>query len=142
MDVLSQLGIDISIVYQFFTFVGVWVFLKAMFFKPMMVYLKKREAKTTLLAEQISEMKAKLGQRRQVYENGRADIFRQAGETLDRYRKEGTQLHQDMLVGGHVEALKIQSEGRATLRKECAILKEELILRLNEAKKGLKVLWN
>ncbi len=140
LEILTQLNLNISVVYHFFLFIFAWLFLQAAFFKPLLSHLNKREEKTTLFADQIREMKIKLQDRKEEYQGAKSQVYQESAEVLLQFRKKATQTYQEGATKGRADAMLQLAKGREKLLKKHEALSKELILHLNETKSHLKYL--
>ncbi len=140
--VLQQLGINSSIWVQLALFIVAFLILHLFFFTPMMKYLKKREEKTTLLAEQIKEVQIKFEEKQTAYKTEKANLYREVTGILNGYRKQAEGAHHQLVNDGKTKSLETLTQGRTAFMKEYEQVKKELILRINEAETSLvKTLW-
>ena len=141
-NIISQLNLNISITYHFLLFGVSWGLLSLYFFKPMMEYLKKRDQKTTLLSDQIREMKLKLEDLKSAYSEAKVQIHLESHEILSKHHKQGNDLYQELVTKARVSAIEQLNKKRQELQKEKVRVSGELILQLNEVKKLIQTVMN
>jgi F0F1-type ATP synthase membrane subunit b/b' len=117
-----------------------WVVLHFLFFKPLLSHLSRREEKTTLLVEQIREMKMKLQDLRQAYQEGKTQIYQECSEILGQAQKESANSRNLIVSKAKNDAFSHLNKERKRLSDEAASVSKNLILALSETQKALKEL--
>ena len=136
-NILVQMGLNQSFFLHFVLFACLMFFLKFFFFNPLLRHLYKRDEKTTLLAEQINELKTKSYERIQSYQREKSKIQRAYAELLNQYQRQASEAYREIILDGRSRALGQLGRHRENLAKEYRALSGELVLSLNDIKKSL-----
>jgi F0F1-type ATP synthase membrane subunit b/b' len=136
-DIMTQMGINQSLFIHFILFAILLGFLKILFFNPLLKHLHKRDEKTTLLAEQIRELKTKCDTRIETYNRDKSKIQQDYAARLEAFQKNANDTQRKISAEGRAKALEKLSKHRESLAQEYKTIGNELILSLNDIKKGL-----